>query len=66
MARSEPLVLVVEDDPPMLRFISRTLEVNDLTVAVAADGPMALQMFRAKRPDLVVLDIGIPGLDGLV
>ena len=65
MARSEPLVLVVEDDPPMLRFISRTLEVNDLTVAVAADGPMALQMFRAKRPDLVVLDIGIPGLDGL-
>jgi two-component system KDP operon response regulator KdpE len=65
MARSEPLVLVVEDDPPMLRFIRRTLEVNGLTVTVATDGPVALQRFRADMPDLVVLDIGIPGLDGL-
>ncbi len=65
MARSEPLILVVEDDPPMLRFISRTLEVNGLAVTVATDGPGALQRFRDAMPDLVVLDIGIPGLDGL-
>ena len=65
MARSEPLVLVVEDDPSMLRFIRRTLEVNGLTVTVATDGLEALQRFQADRPDLVVLDIGIPGMDGL-
>jgi len=65
MIRNKSLVLVVEDDPAMLRFIRRTLEVNDLAVVVAQDGPSALEIFQAQRPELVVLDIGIPMLDGL-
>ena len=65
MVRSKSLVLVVEDDPAMLRFIRRTLEVNDLAVVVAEDGPSALEIFQTQRPDLVVLDIGIPEVDGL-
>jgi len=65
MALSEPLVLVVEDDPAMLRFIRRTLEVNEFAVVVAEDGPAALKAFQSQRPDLVVLDIGIPMIDGL-
>ena len=48
----------------MLRFIRRTLEVNDLAVVVAGDGPSALNLFQIERPDLVVLDVGIPAIDG--
>ena len=64
MIRSKSLVLVVEDDPAMSRFIRRTLELNDLAVVVAEDGPSALKIFQSRRPDLVVLDIGIPKMDG--
>ena len=65
MTRSKSLVLVVEDDPAMLRFIRRTLELNDLAVVVAEDGASALEIFQTQRPDLIVLDIGIPTVDGL-
>lgn len=65
MARHDPLVLVVEDDPAMLRFIRRTLELDDVAVVSAMDGLEALKSFQLERPDLVVLDIGIPGIDGL-
>ena len=65
MARRDPLVLVVEDDPAMLRFIRRTLEVNDLAVVSATDGLTALKSFQLERSDLVLVDIGIPGMDGL-
>ena len=49
----------------MLRFIRRTLELNDLTVVVANNGASALKVFQSNYPDLVVLDIGIPEVDGL-
>jgi len=65
MARDNPLVLVVEDDPAMLRFIRRTLELNGLAVVSTVDGLAALKSFQMERPNLVVLDIGIPGMDGL-
>ena len=65
MIRSKSLVLVIEDDPSMLRFIRRTLEINGLNVVVAEDGPTALKVFQSQRPDLLVLDIGIPLMDGL-
>ena len=58
-------VLVVEDDPAMLRLIRRTLEINGHTVVTAVDGPEAIDQFQRRNPDLVVLDIGLPGLDGL-
>ncbi len=65
MNRREFKVLVVEDDPAMLRFIRRTLEINEMEVAAATDGLAALKTFRVVRPDLVVLDITIPEMDGL-
>jgi len=65
MIRSKSLVLVVEDDPAMLRFIRRTLELSELAVVVAEDGAAALEIFQTQRPDLVMLDIGIPKVDGL-
>ena len=65
MARSKSLVLVVEDDPAMLHFIRRTLEINDLSVVAATDGLAALDLEQIERPDLAVLDLAIPEMDGL-
>ena len=65
MSSRNPLVLVVEDDPAMLRFVRRTLELNDVDVVSAMDGLAALKSFQLERADLVVLDIGIAGIEGL-
>lgn len=58
-------ILVVDDDPTVSDVVRRYLEHAGLTVALAADGPAALAMFDRERPDLVVLDLMLPGVDGL-
>jgi DNA-binding response OmpR family regulator len=58
-------VLVVDDDPTVSDVVRRYLERAGLAVALAADGPAALATFDAQRPDLVVLDLMLPGIDGL-
>jgi DNA-binding response OmpR family regulator len=58
-------VLVVDDDPTVSDVVRRYLEHAGLTVALAADGPAALEAFARNRPDLVVLDLMLPGVDGL-
>ncbi len=58
------LVLVVDDDQEMLKMVSRTLELEGYGVAIAADGKSALVLLEERRPDLVILDIVMPGLDG--
>jgi two-component system alkaline phosphatase synthesis response regulator PhoP len=58
-------VLVVDDEPQIVRLVSDYLEHGGFAVLTAADGQAALQLARARRPDLVVLDLGLPGLDGL-
>lgn len=65
MISPETKVLVVENDPAMLRFIRRTLEVDGHIVVTATDGLAALDQFQRQQPNLVVLDIGIPYIDGL-
>jgi two-component system alkaline phosphatase synthesis response regulator PhoP len=60
-----PTILVVDDEPEIVRVVRDYLEHSGFTVHVAADGPAALRAARAQRPDLVVLDLGLPGLDGL-
>jgi DNA-binding response OmpR family regulator len=57
-------VLVVEDDPGISRAIRAVLESGGLGVLTAADGRAGLRSFHAARPALVLLDIGLPGLDG--
>ena len=49
----------------MVRFVRRTLELQDYQVVVSADGQSALDQFEKAEPDLVILDVGIPKLDGL-
>jgi two-component system response regulator MtrA len=61
----DELLLVVEDDPSLREVIRLGLEGEGFRVAVAEDGPSALMAFASQRPDLVLLDIMLPGLDGL-
>jgi DNA-binding response OmpR family regulator len=58
-------VLVVDDDPTVSDVVRRYLERAGFAVTLAGDGPAALQAYEAERPDLVVLDLMLPGLDGL-
>src|SRR4051812_34634298 len=58
-------VLVVDDDPTVSDVVRRYLERAGFGVTLAADGPAALAAVAANRPDLVVLDLMLPGLDGL-
>jgi DNA-binding response OmpR family regulator len=59
-----PLVLVVEDEPPIADLVRGYLERDGLRVRVAADGQAALDAVAAQRPAVVLLDVGLPGLDG--
>jgi DNA-binding response OmpR family regulator len=58
-------VLVVEDDPTVAEVVARYLERDGYDVVVAADGPMALAAAEQHQPALVVLDLMLPGIDGL-
>lgn len=58
-------ILVVDDEPRIVQLVRDYLEHGGFTVLTASDGPGALRSARTGRPDLVVLDLGLPGLDGL-
>jgi DNA-binding response OmpR family regulator len=58
-------VLVVDDEPRIVQLARDYLEHAGFTVLTAADGRSALHAFRTRKPDLVVLDLGLPELDGL-
>jgi len=58
-------VLVVDDEPKIVQLARDYLEHAGMTVVAASDGKTALAAARASKPDLVVLDLGLPGMDGL-
>jgi two-component system alkaline phosphatase synthesis response regulator PhoP len=58
-------VLVVDDEPAIVTVVRDYLEHGGFAVQTANDGPAALRSARAQAPDLVVLDLGLPSLDGL-
>ena len=58
-------MLVVDDDEPIAAALRRALEYEGLRVSVAQDGYAALDQARRDPPDLVVLDLMLPGLDGI-
>jgi DNA-binding response OmpR family regulator len=57
-------VLVIDDEAPIRLLCRVNLEAEKIDVIEAADGPTGLQMARAERPDVVLLDVMMPGLDG--
>jgi two-component system KDP operon response regulator KdpE len=58
-------VLIVDDEPQILRALRINLQARQYEVMTAADGTEALHAAAAERPDLVVLDLGLPDLDGV-
>ncbi len=60
-----PRLLLVEDDEGIVRFLSRALTYEGYQVDVATDGETGLALAKAHKPDLVVLDWMLPGIDGL-
>lgn len=60
----QELILVVDDEPKVVRLAHDYLVKNGFRVIRAADGPSALAAARRERPDLVILDLLLPGLDG--
>ena len=61
---SKPRVLVVEDDGEIAEVLRRSLRLDGYDVRLAGDGPEALQEAALYEPDAVVLDLGLPGVDG--
>jgi two-component system, OmpR family, alkaline phosphatase synthesis response regulator PhoP len=60
----QELILVVDDEPKVVQIARDYLEKNGFRVLSARDGPTALAMARRERPDLIVLDLLLPGMDG--
>ncbi|MGK5551028.1 response regulator transcription factor [Actinomadura kijaniata] len=58
-------ILVVEDEPTIARAVEARLAAEGFVVDVAGDGPSAVAAARERRPDLLVLDVMLPGFDGL-
>jgi two-component system KDP operon response regulator KdpE len=65
MAGSTISILIVDDEPPIRRLLRNTLAVQDYRVVEAATGKEAIDAARREKPDLVVLDLGLPDSDGM-
>lgn len=65
MSDSGPRVLVVDDEPAIRRFLCASLTAHNYSVYEAVNGQEALAAVLAHRPDLVILDLGLPDLDGI-
>jgi DNA-binding response OmpR family regulator len=62
---TEPLILVADDDEDILLLVTTRLRRDGFNVVSASNGEQALALAREQKPVLAVLDIGMPGLDGL-
>jgi two-component system, OmpR family, response regulator MtrA len=59
-----PHILVVDDDPELTEAVSWYLEAEGFEATRVADGAKALELFRTERPDAVIIDVMMPGMDG--
>ena len=65
MTGDAPLILVIEDEPPIRRFLRASLNSEGYRLAEAGTGRQGLSMAASQPPDLVILDLGLPDVDGL-
>lgn len=63
-AADRPRILIVDDDPPIVALVRHRLSREGFNVISAGDGPGGLDAARESRPDLIVLDVMMPGMDG--
>jgi len=57
-------ILVVDDEPDIVRVVARIMESCDYQVVTAADGLEALGAAQTEKPDVIILDLNLPGMDG--
>ena len=62
---NKPLILVVEDDAPVRNLITTTLKLHDYRFLTAANGETALIEASSHNPDIILLDLGLPDMDGI-
>ena len=62
---NKPLILIVEDDPPIRNLISVALETHDYRFLSASSGGTAIMEASSHNPDIMLLDLGLPDLDGV-
>lgn len=62
---NKPLILVVEDDPAVRNLITTTLETHDYRYLTAANGESAIMEAASHNPDVILLDLGLPDMDGI-
>lgn len=65
MISQKPTVLVVEDDHPVRNLITTTLEIQNYKFLTAENGIRALTAITSERPDIILLDLGLPDMDGI-
>ena len=65
MATLKPTILVIEDEPPLRKFLRATLESQNFKVIEATRGEEGLRHASVGQPDLVILDLGLPDIDGI-
>jgi two-component system alkaline phosphatase synthesis response regulator PhoP len=58
-------ILVVDDEPQLVKVLRGYLEQSGFRVITAGDGPAALAQFKSEKPDLLLLDLNLPGMDGI-
>lgn len=62
---TEPLILIIEDEPPIRRFLRAALTANGYRLVESATAAEGLRQAATVNPDLIILDLGLPDLDGL-
>lgn len=65
MPADRPLVLIIEDEPGIRRFLRVSLEQEGYRLAEAESGRQAMLMIKSRPPDIVILDLGLPDIDGV-
>jgi two-component system, OmpR family, KDP operon response regulator KdpE len=61
---SQPLVLIVDDEPQIQRFLRHSLAASGYDLEMASGAGEALRLFTTRHPDIIVLDLGLPDMDG--
>jgi two-component system, OmpR family, KDP operon response regulator KdpE len=61
---SQPLVLIVDDEPQIQRFLRHSLSASGYDLEMASGAGEALRLFATRHPDIIVLDLGLPDMDG--
>ncbi len=65
MAKTDPVIIVIEDDPPIRRFLRTGLGTHGFTIYEAETGKQGIVEVGVRKPDLLILDLGLPDMDGV-